>query len=154
MNTKLSLILLLILPIISMSQSAQEKKINELIDSWHRDAAAADMEAYFSKIADDGIYIGTDATEIWTKQEFYDWSKPQFDSGKGWDFTASQRNIYFSEDGIYAWFDELLDFSRGELRGSGVLKLTDDEWKIKHYVLSLPVPNDDFRKVIDAMEND
>ena len=38
----------------------------------------------------------------------------------------------------------------GTCRGSGVLEKTNDSWKIKHYVLSVTIPNDDIQKVIDA----
>ncbi|MEE4256150.1 MAG: nuclear transport factor 2 family protein, partial [Bacteroidales bacterium] len=101
------------------------------------------------------IYIGTDATEIWTKQEFYDWAEPQFTGdGKAWDFTAIDRNIYSEGDGSLIWFDELLSYTGGTLRGSGVLIKREDGWKILHYVLSLPVPNDKFRAVLKAMNEE
>ena len=145
-----------LLMISSISLSAQDKiesEVNEFIDQWHQDAANVDREAYFRKIDEEGIFIGTDATEIWTKQEFYDWAEPQFTGdGKAWDFKATDRNIYFGKKSKYVWFDELLSFSGGELRGSGVLINSKDGWKIMHYVLSLPVPNEKFRAVLETME--
>ena len=33
-------------------------------------------------------------------------------------------------------------------RGSGVLEKQDGEWKIKHYVLSMTVPNDVTKEVL------
>jgi hypothetical protein len=48
-----------------------------------------------------------------------------------------------------AVFDEVLDNdSYGTVRGSGVLRLTDDGWKIEQYVLSFTVPNDVARDVV------
>ena len=142
--------------LISFTLIAQEKKVDEInafIDQWHLDAANVDREAYFGKIDDEGIYIGTDATEIWTKQEFYDWAEPQFtNGGKAWDFKAIDRNVYPGKKSKYAWFDELLAFSGGTLRGSGVVVKRKDGWKILHYVLSLPVPNEKFRAVMKAMK--
>ena len=150
---KLLFSLLMILSVTLFSQTAEEIAINEFIDQWHQDAANVDREAYFDKIMDGGIFIGTDATEIWTKQEFYDWAEPQFiEGGKAWDFKAIDRNIYFGKKSKYVWFDELLSFSGGELRGSGVLTKTKNGWKIAHYVLSLPVPNDKFGAVMKAMK--
>jgi len=145
---------LLMITFVSLfSQSTEETEINEFIDQWHQDAANVDREAYFDKIMDGGIFIGTDATEVWTKQEFYDWAEPQFtNGGKAWDFKAIDRNIYFGSKSKYVWFDELLSFSGGELRGSGVLVRTKKVWKIAHYVLSLPVPNDKFSAVLKAMK--
>ena len=138
--------------ILLYAQESQTRNINTFLDQWHQDAADVNMEAYFDKISDDGIYIGTDATEVWTKQEFYDWSKPHFDKGKTWNFKATERNVYFNEDKSIAWFDEKLKASYGELRGSGILQKENGNWKILHYVISLPVPNEKFREVIDIID--
>lgn len=126
----------------------EKKAINSLLNDWHLAAAKADFNGYFGKIADDGIYIGTDATENWDKKAFIAFSKPYFDKGKAWDFKALERNIYFSKDGKTAWFDELLDTWMKVCRGSGVLEKQGKEWKIKHYVLSMTVPNDATKEVL------
>ncbi len=128
-------------------------QVNDFIDDWHKAAADADATAYFGALHDDSYFIGTDASEVWTKQEFYDFAKEYFDKGKAWDFTSKSRNLHFSEDGKYAWFDELLDTWMGECRGSGVLQYDkkDNTYKIKHYVLSLAVPNDKINEVIGAI---
>jgi len=142
--------LFILLPFVLFSQD-QKSRINNFIDEWHQNAADVNMATYFNKIDTAGIFIGTDATEVWTKQEFYVWSKPHFDGGKAWDFKATERNIYFSDDHAYAWFDELLESSSGILRGSGVIIINDDEFKIMHYVLSLPVPNEKFKEVMNVI---
>ena len=122
---------------------ADEKKaINTMLNNWHAAAARADGDAFFGKITEDGIYIGTDATENWDKKAFIAFAKPYFDKGRGWEFKVVERNIYFSKDGKTAWFDELLDTWMKACRGSGVLEKQGKEWKIKHYVLSMTVPND------------
>ena len=122
--------------------------INTLLDSWHTAAARADYDGYFGKISDKGRFIGTDATENWDKAAFSAFSKPFFDKGKAWDFKTLERNIYFSKDGKTAWFDELLDTWMKVCRGSGVLEKEGKEWKIKHYVLSMTVPNDVTQQVL------
>lgn len=129
--------------------TADEKKnINILLDDWHAAAAKGDYQDYFGKIAEDGRYIGTDATENWDKKAFAAFSKPYFDRGKAWDFKAVERNIYFSKNGKTAWFDELLDTWMKGCRGSGVLEKEGREWKIKHYVLSMTVPNEVTNEVL------
>lgn len=134
------------------SAQDQKKTINNFLDAWHKDASNADFKNYFEKIADDGIYIGTDATENWTKKEFEIWAKPYFDKGQAWSFTALERNIYFSPDKKLAWFDELLDTQMKICRGSGILEFKNGKWKIKHYVLSMTIPNDNVEEVIKAKE--
>ena len=121
----------------------ETKAINTLLDNWHAAAAKGDYNGYFGKIAEDGIYIGTDATENWNKKAFEAFSKPYFDKGKAWDIKALERHIYFSKDGKTAWFDELLDTWMKACRGSGVIEKDGKEWKIKHYVLSMTIPNDE-----------
>lgn len=129
--------------------TANEKQaVNQLLTDWHEAAAKADHDGYFGKIADDGHYIGTDATENWDKKTFDVFAKPYFKMGKAWDFKAVERNIYFSKDGKVAWFDELLDTWMKGCRGSGVLEKQGKEWKIKHYVLSMTIPNEVTDKVL------
>ena len=116
-----------LLSVISFALSAQKEKdiIDDLLNNWHQAAANADQQSYFDFIAVDGIYIGTDATENWTKAEFFEWSKSYFENGKAWSFTATSRNIYISETGMFTWFDELLNAGKATLRGSGVLQKVD-----------------------------
>jgi ketosteroid isomerase-like protein len=150
-------ILILVFTILSLGLYAQDNEKNNianLIDNWHKAAADADQKAYFGFIADDGVYIGTDSTEIWSKQEFFEWSKPYFEKGKAWSFTCNSRNIHISDERQFAWFDELLSSGKVTLRGSGVLEKGNAGWKLKHYVLSLPVPNEKFKDVIEIMNSE
>jgi hypothetical protein len=135
--------------IIEKGKITDNKELDTFLTQWHKDAANADYNSYFEKISEDGHYIGTDATENWDKKAFAAFSKPYFDKGKAWDFKAVKRNIYFSKDGNTAWFDELLDTWMKGCRGSGVLeKNNKGEWKIKHYVLSMTIPNEITKEVL------
>lgn len=117
--------------------------VDEVLDDWHAAAAESDHDRYMGYFYDDeSIFMGTDATERWTAEEFGPWSKPYFDEGRGWKFTPVDRWVYYSEDGNTAWFDETLDTPHmGPCRGSGVLIKTEEGWKITHYNLSVPIPN-------------
>ena len=123
-------------------ENVQKKNVSKVLDDLNAFAANADYKNYFDLFATESSFIGTDATEVWNKKEFMDWSKPFFDKGKAWSFTSLKRNISFSSDGKYAWFDELLDTQMKLCRGSGVLEKTGNQWKIKQYVLSQTIPND------------
>lgn len=125
-----------------------QKDVNQLVDLWHKAASEANFKQYFDVMADDAIFIGTDATEYWNKQEFENYAKPHFDKGKAWSFTTLERHIYFDSTGDTAWFDELLDTQMKICRGSGVLVKTGGRWKIKHYVLSMTIPNETSKSVI------
>lgn len=133
---------------ISAAQDNATEEINLTVDNWHKAAAQANIKNYFEALSEDAIFIGTDATENWNKTEFQNFAKPYFDKGKAWDFKPIQRHIYFSRDHKTAWFDELLNTQMKICRGSGVLELIDGHWKIKHYVLSMTIPNDNTNEVV------
>ncbi|WP_235922068.1 nuclear transport factor 2 family protein [Flavobacterium phycosphaerae] len=143
-----SLFLFIIVTATSFCQEKTKNKINILLDSWHQAAAEANFNTYFDLMTEDAIFIGTDATENWNKTAFQAFAKPYFDKGKAWNFTALERHIYFSNDKKMAWFDELLNTQMKICRGSGVLVLLNGNWKIKHYVLSMTIPNDNTDAVI------
>jgi hypothetical protein len=122
--------------------------IDSLLNEWHASASEADYAAYFGFMDSASVFIGTDATENWTKEQFKTFSKPYFDKGKAWSFMAFERNIYFNSDSTLAWFDELLDTWMGVCRGSGVLEYINEQWKLRQYVLSVAIPNESMNEVI------
>lgn len=126
----------------------EKKQINSMLDSFNRAAAKADYKTYFDFYTEDAIFTGTDATERWEKPAFMAWAKPIFDKGRAWDFNAIDRHIYFDKTGNLAWFDELLNTQMKICRGSGVLVKEGDAWKVKQYILSTTVPNDQLDSVI------
>src|ERR1700739_1235277 len=95
------------------------QQVAAVLDDWHQAASAADEERYFRHFAPNGIFMGTDATEHWTVNQFREWARPHFQRKKAWSFTPRDRHIDFSVDGKVAWFDELLDTPNlGVCRGS------------------------------------
>ncbi|WP_350289197.1 nuclear transport factor 2 family protein [uncultured Croceitalea sp.] len=148
MKVNFFLILLFLSSTLLLGQESEKQLINDVLDSWHKAAAEANFEAYFDKMTKDGVFLGTDATENWQNQEFKDYSKPHFDKGRAWSFTAVERNIYLAETEHFAWFDELLDTQMKLCRGSGVLQKVNGTWKIAHYVLSIAVPNENVTELI------
>ncbi|HEY0651510.1 MAG TPA: nuclear transport factor 2 family protein [Chryseosolibacter sp.] len=147
------LICILFLASIPAFAQHQKPQIEKFIDAWHLAATNADATAFFGAMDDDCIYIGTDASERWTKAEFLKFAKPYFDKGKAWDFKAYDRDIHVSADGRYVWFSELLTTWMGVCRGSGVLYQTPQGWKLKQYHLSVTVPNDVIKDFISLVEN-
>ena len=128
------------------SEAETRQKVNAFVDEWHDDAANARL-AYFDKMAKDGIYIGTDKTELWNRDEFKAWAKRFFDRKKAWAFTAIKRNVYMSEDQKFIWFDELLNTQMGICQASGVIRNTGKGFEIQHYQLSIAIPNEVADKV-------
>ncbi|MBK7096676.1 MAG: nuclear transport factor 2 family protein [Saprospiraceae bacterium] len=119
-----------------------------MLDSFNIAAARSDYDKYFAFMAEDAVFIGTDATEYWTKSEFMKWAKPYFDKKKTWDFRSVERHIYFDKQQDIAWFDELLDTQMKICRGSGIVTKAGENWKIKQYVLSMTIPNSKTKDVV------
>ena len=134
--------------VVQKKEADEKVEVNKIIDSWHKAAAEANFDLYFGLMTEDAIFIGTDPTENWNKKDFKAYSKPHFDKGKAWSFKAIERHVYFDTTGKLAWFDELLDTQMKICRGSGVLVKIGKQWKIKHYVLSMTIPNDNTKEVV------
>src|SRR6266568_7290031 len=99
-----------------------EVEVASVLDDWHAAAAAADESRYFGHFTAEAVFLGTDATERWTREEFRKYAHPHFAKGKAWSFVAVSRRVSFSPDRSVAWFDERLDTPNlGPARGSGVL---------------------------------
>lgn len=143
-------LLILTLPILHVDSLAD---VNKVLNNWHLAAAKADEKAYFGYLADDSIFLGTDATERWNMEEFRRFAHPHFAKGKAWNFVAIRRGVMFSKDSKVAWFDEdLKTENMGPCRGSGVLILDKGNWKIAHYNLTLTIPNDQLASVKKLLE--
>ncbi len=127
--------------ILTYGQNEQQK-IDSLLNNWHHAASVADEDTFFGSMTETAHYLGTDESEDWTRDEMKIWAKDIFKRDIAWDFKPKERHIYLYDNHQLAWFDETLDTWMGVCRGSGVVVLTDDGWKIQHYVLSVAVPND------------
>ena len=129
------------------------KSLESILDQWHDAAARADSATYFNLLTDDAIFVGTDSSEVWNKAEFLTFASPYFAKRKAWTFKSLSRHIYSdSSQNTYMWFDEMLDTWMGPCRGSGVARWQDGKWKIKHYVLSVTVPNAKIKNFQEAMK--
>ncbi|OYT17174.1 MAG: hypothetical protein B7C24_03940 [Bacteroidetes bacterium 4572_77] len=152
----------LVLILLNVGLFAQQKKnydkkmqtdfINEAIDQWHGLAAVGDT-SYFDFFAEDSFYLGTDAKEVWTLQEFKAFANPYFLRGSAWNFKTKGRDIFIGEYGHYAWFHEKLDTWMGYCRGTGVLEKQGDEWKLKHYSLTVLIPNSKIKEYVNSIKD-
>ena len=116
--------------------------LNQKIDNWHNAASKANFDDYFNFISNDVIFIGTDLSERWTKTEFSNFSKPYFEKGKAWSFSAKERSIRLNKIKTIAWFDEVLDTWMGDCRSTGVLSINNEQWQLEHYQLSVTIDNE------------
>ena len=120
----------------------RDEPINLLMDNWHHAAATGDEDVFFNSLGPESIYIGTDASERWTKTEFEAFALKYFQRDTAWAFQPIERKIYYSKKGDVSWFNETLDTWMGVCRGSGILEKTTTGWILQHYHLAIAVPNE------------
>jgi len=116
----------------------------KVLDKFHLAASEANFDEYFKQMAPNAVFLGTDPNERWSRQEFEAFVAPYFAKGKGWTYEVINRNINSIEGHTdIVFFDELLDNEYyGLCKGSGLLKRTENGWKIVQYNLSVAVEND------------
>ena len=123
------------------SDERSRRAVEAVVDDWHGAASRADGARYFGRMTEDAVFLGTDASERWTLPEFRAFCEPYFSQGRGWTYEPKERHVAVA--GRIAWFDERLwNDKYGECRGTGVLREDGGEWRIAHYNLTMPVPNE------------
>lgn len=137
----------------SLFETAEHTSIGELLDAFHLAAENHNLKDYFGCFHSHGTFLGSDAKEHWTVDEFLEFSKPHFMSGSAWTYRpiVGSRKFNFvtrwnENTATICTFDELVK-SKGlgiTLRGSGTLVKEPEKnfWFILSYHLSIPIPND------------
>lgn len=132
------------------TQTPDHGAVLSVLDALHQHASKGDGEKYFELFTPNAVFIGTDATERWSLDQFKAYALPLFARGRSWTYKprAAARNVELSDDRSIAWFDELLDNDKyGLCRGTGVLRKIDGKWRITQYHLTVPIPNELLERV-------
>lgn len=130
-------------------------KVKLVLSSWHLAASQGLYDPYFDAMTDDAVFLGTDASERWTKQEFMMYAREPFSDGSGWTYEQLEYNVAFNDAYDTAWVDEILENEKyGTMRGTAVLELIGDDWKIAHYSLTFLVPNERAGRVVEVIAGD
>lgn len=134
------------------TRAEEEHAVRATLDAWHEAAARSDEAAYFELMTRDAVFLGTDATERWTREQLRAYAHEPFSQGRGWRMRAVRRDVVIADgpihDGSMAWFDEDLEtVNLGPARGSGVLVRDGLGWRIAQYNLTITVPNERFGEV-------
>jgi len=145
-NFTAAILILLITPTIAVSYDEPTYAVDKVMNAFHKAASDSDYQAYFSKFSPNAYFLGTDASERWSLEEFKAYAQPVFDAGRGWHYEVVERNVQIN--GHVAWFDEQLNNRHlGRCRGTAILIQTDNGWKVAHHNLTLLVPNEIADKV-------
>ena len=122
--------------------------IETLMNLWHQSASKSNASIFFDSLMwPEAIYLGTDISEKWKRDELKYWSASAFEKDTAWDFKVNRRSIYKNEfDNNIIWLEEDLLTWMGPCRGSAVLIKKNQQWKIMHYNLAVAVSNDSIYK--------
>lgn len=126
--------------------------VHRALDAWHGAAAEGDVDGYFARLAEDAVFLGTDATERWTRDEFLDYTRAvHAKSGGMWAIEPFDRHVVV--EGDHAWIDEgLRHVNYSDWRGTGVLRRDGQDWTIVHYSMTFTIPNGVTRQVQQIVE--
>lgn len=139
----------------TLSEDMEKVVINGVLTSWHVAADQGLHKFYFDQMTDDAVFLGTDSSERWTKDEFMEYARGPFSDGNGWTYTQAESHVAFNDARDTAWADEILENEKyGTLRGTSVLRKVNDRWKIAHYSLTFLVPNEKAGRVVEAIAGD
>jgi len=128
--------------------------IDTLLDNWHHAAAVGDLDTYIHSMTEGSIFMGTDESERWTRDQLQAYAEKHFVDGSGWTYTPRDRFVSTNAYGDVAWVDETLDNTKyGILRGTAVLRKNGDDWRIAHYSLTFLIPNDAAGSIVDLIES-
>ena len=148
-----AIIFIILISVSGCNKSNPQKEINNVLDSLHYLASVADQKKYIDLFSKNAVFFGTDIDERWIIDDFNSYVKSRFDTGIGWTYKSNSRNIFVAKNKSTAWFDEIVENkSYGEFRGTGVLVLENNEWKISQYNLLLPIPNDYLQKYANEIK--
>ncbi len=130
--------------ITSGARNIDSSNIGDVLDAWHHAASVGDIESYFNATTEGFVFLGTDASERWNRNEFRAFAEPHFADGHGWTYRPVKRYVSTNAYGDVAWVDEVLEHDTfGAMRGTAVLRSLgfSDDWRVAHYSLSFLVPN-------------
>lgn len=126
-----------------------EKLIVELLTKFRLAAATADADQYFDCLHPNGIFFGTDPKERFTFESLKTFLQPYFAQGSGWEHEVKQRRIFVGPNNQIAWFEEHSHRERvGAMRTTGVVKRTEEGWKIIQSHVSILIPNETANEVV------
>jgi hypothetical protein len=139
-----------------VDKEAAGKAVAELFDTYAKATKEKDYVMLDSTLAADGLFLGTDPEEFWSKEKMVEELKRMSgDSTSSFDFTMDKREIRVSQDGIGAIVVEqsIIPVLSKEIyvRGVGHARIIDGRWKIDFFSWALIPRNEDMGKLNKAL---
>ena len=112
------------------------------LDALHKAGADANSAAFEALLAPDVVFLGVEGAARLEGQSARDFFSEHLMQGNAWAYRSMEKETRQSTDGSVAWFDETLQHDQlGRGRGTGVLILSSEGWKLAQYNLIVPLPS-------------
>ena len=136
--------------------TASKAEVNTLMETYLKAFNAKDVKTLTTLITDDGLYCGTDPTELMDKKSTTDaWTMAFADTSSNYAIVLDKREIRVTADGNSAIVMEQEFFNptpKIQLRLVSHAVKTADGWKLDFISWSLIPKNEDIGKLIKALE--
>lgn len=137
---------------------AAKKEVAAMLDQFHSTIVSKDAAGQASLFAEDGIYCGTDPTEVWDKKTITDYLTKAFADSTMVikNYTIDKREIKIDDDGQCAYI--LDQFTMDVISSKIPVRLTahaikqNDKWMFDFTSLSLIPKNEDIGKLNEALK--
>lgn len=81
--------------------------VNVVLDEWHHSASVGDLHTYIQSMTEGAVFMGTDESERWTRDELQSYAEKYFKDGQGWTYHPRDRFVRTNAYGDIAWVDGL-----------------------------------------------
>jgi uncharacterized protein (TIGR02246 family) len=140
----------------AVNKEEASKAVGELFDGFNSAFKIKDASAMGNFLSDDGIFLGTDPEEFWSKQSVMeDVSKMAQDTTIDTKYTVDKREVRVSPDGKTALVIEqsVVPFlGKIPVRTIGHAAMKDGQWKIDFYSWNLVPKNESLDKLSQAYQ--
>lgn len=133
-------------------------QIGTVLDSMHSAFQHRKFSKMMTYLFEDGYYLGSDPTELWTKKQLSDYFKPhEKDSATVMPYDILRRDILLNEEGNSAVVVEqyyLVKMSdKVMVRAISRVSKKESGWMIDLYSWNMIPKNDDIDKINGALKN-
>ncbi|HEX5172190.1 MAG TPA: SgcJ/EcaC family oxidoreductase [Cyclobacteriaceae bacterium] len=140
----------------AVNKEEASKAVGELFDGLNSAFKNKDANTMGNFLSDDGLFLGTDPSEFWSKQRVVEEvSNMAKDPTVDANFTVDKREVRISPDGMMALVIEqaVVPFlGKIPSRMIGHARMKDGQWKIDFYSWSLIPKNESLNKLSEAYQ--
>jgi len=133
-----------------------KKNVSLLADKFAKAMKQMDVDMLKSTLAEDGLFCGTDPTEVFDKESFMERFEPPMALEEGFVFTTERREISLSSNGKSAIVTEQLTYPAWSpnmpIRQTFHAVLEGIDWKFDYIGWSFLVNNGDVEEVNKVLE--